>query len=116
MPASFSMNASHAEPCLNQNKAIAAFFALTVLLNARQSNNINLVVLDRIRKAFRFVALAKFDLGGLLWNPLPVGLPSWHRKIKIRPAQWYQGYGKRLRFVMTISATCCVEWKRKLIQ
>jgi hypothetical protein len=64
MPASFSMNASHAEPCLNQNKAIAAFFALTVLLNARQSNNVNLVVLDRIRKAFRFVALAKFDLGG----------------------------------------------------
>jgi hypothetical protein len=59
MPACFSMNVRPAEPCSNQKKAIAAFFALTVRSNARQFSNINLVALDRIRKAFRSLTLDK---------------------------------------------------------
>ena len=46
VPVYFSMNANTAEPCLNQSKAIAACFALTVRLNAHPYN-INPVAPDR---------------------------------------------------------------------
>jgi hypothetical protein len=51
-PVCFSMNVSPAEPYSNQNKGIAACFALTVQSNARQSSSINPVAPDRIFRKF----------------------------------------------------------------
>jgi hypothetical protein len=47
MPVSFSMNASLAERCLNQSKAIVVCFAHSARLNVRRSSSINPVAPDK---------------------------------------------------------------------
>jgi hypothetical protein len=64
MPASFSMIASSAAPYSNQRKEIAAYFALTARLNARQSNNINPVAPDRIKN------IRQNELSNVLIDPI----------------------------------------------
>jgi hypothetical protein len=53
------MNVSPAEPYSNQNKGIAACFALTVQSNARQSSSINPAAPDRIFR--KFLKIHRFE-------------------------------------------------------